>query len=307
MKPIKTNTPLTGAEICVLSFFDGMIPAHIRLLQRATKTAGGKKDHVGVVVVCNEENPDGSILLTLQERVNMLREMGFPHIETWLLPPEHKAIKDPALPLAVNAIPCMLGDDLLENPFFKRMRHSLKEAINPTDETDKQPSLANAINASKIQLKEMICQGEVEEALHFSGYAYPLYGRVVTGNMIGRTLGYPTANLRVDNAGKVLPAQGVYTALVLVEGKWFQSMVNIGIRPTLDMDNVTIEAHLFGFQENIYGKTIGIHFLSRVRDEMRFASLADLKHQLDQDRRNAQQKLADFLPHLKTTDFVKWS
>lgn len=121
--------------------------------------------------------------------------------------------------------------------------------------------------------------------------AYRLTGKVVEGNKIGRTLGYPTANMQLENPTEVVPGQGVYTAMVSMNDHWFQSMVNVGIRPTLDMYNVTIEAHLFGFQGDIYGKTFTIHFLERIRDEMRFSSLSELKEQLDRDREKSRKSL----------------
>lgn len=136
----------------------------------------------------------------------------------------------------------------------------------------------------------LVESGAVKEAGLLLGHAPFLEGTVVEGNRIGRTLGYPTANLR-PYQGQVVPAQGVYVAMVKVEGHWYESMVNIGIRPTLDLKNVTIEAHLFDFDEDIYGEHISIHFLDRIRDEMRFPSLGALKDQLQKDRRQSLQML----------------
>lgn len=136
--------------------------------------------------------------------------------------------------------------------------------------------------------------GAVLEAGRLLGHAVFLVGLVVEGNRIGRTLGYPTANLRPAGHRQVIPAQGVYVAMVKVGCRWHESMVNIGIRPTLDLENVTIEAHLFEFDEDIYGEHISIHFLDRIRDEMRFPSLAALKDQLQKDRSESLQKLREF-------------
>jgi len=132
-------------------------------------------------------------------------------------------------------------------------------------------------------IKSLVESGGVREAANLLGHAYFLEGIVVEGNRIGRNLGYPTANLKPEPA-QVIPAQGVYVALVKVLGHWYESMVNIGIRPTLDLENVTIEAHLFDFSEDIYGEKISLHFLERIRDEMRFPSLGSLKDQLEKDK-----------------------
>jgi len=123
------------------------------------------------------------------------------------------------------------------------------------------------------------------------GYLYPLTGKVVYGNKIGRTLGFPTANLRPDDSDKIVPPMGVYAGWVKHNGSWYKSMINIGIRPTLDLENVTIEAHIFDFSGNIYGQEISIHFQTRIRDEMRFPSMEVLKSQLQKDQKTALQLL----------------
>lgn len=123
------------------------------------------------------------------------------------------------------------------------------------------------------------------------GYLYPLTGKVVYGNKIGRTLGFPTANLRPEDSDKIIPPMGVYAGWVKHKGSWYKSMINIGIRPTLDLENVTIEAHIFDFSGNIYGQEISIHFQTRIRDEMRFPSMEVLKKQLHKDQKTALQLL----------------
>ncbi len=154
------------------------------------------------------------------------------------------------------------------------------------------------------EIISLIEDGHVEAAAKTLGYAFPLEGLVVEGNRIGRTLGYPTANLRVADRHKVLPGQGVYVALVKSGDTWYHSMANIGIRPTLDMEHVTIEAHLFDFDKDIYGEWITIAFLGRIRDEMRFNSLSQLKMQLQQDSIKAKKLLDRLAPANTTANFV---
>jgi len=135
-------------------------------------------------------------------------------------------------------------------------------------------------------LKELIENGQVYEAGILQGFACNVRGAVVEGNRVGRKLGYPTANLKVM-PGFVVPAQGVYVGFVKLDNRWFKSMINIGIRPTLDQHNVTVEAHILEFDRDIYGQTIEIHFIRRIRHEMRFPSLEALKMQLHSDRRKS--------------------
>jgi hypothetical protein len=116
------------------------------------------------------------------------------------------------------------------------------------------------------------------------GYYYPLSGIVVPGNMIGRTIGFPTVNLQIDDKSKILPPMGVYSGWVRIPSGWYRAMINIGIRPTLDLNNVTIEANIFDFDGDLYGQEISLHLYSRIRDELRFPSLTYLKGQLLNDK-----------------------
>lgn len=116
------------------------------------------------------------------------------------------------------------------------------------------------------------------------GYYFPLTGTVVHGNKVGRTLGYPTLNIQPNESRKLIPPMGVYTGLAKIHSRWYKTMINIGIRPTIDLSKVTIEAHIFDFSEEIYGETVAVHFTGRIRDEMRFESLDVLKEQLKVDQ-----------------------
>jgi hypothetical protein len=123
------------------------------------------------------------------------------------------------------------------------------------------------------------------------GYFYPLSGTVVHGNQIGRTLGYPTANLQPESLNKPIPPRGVYAGWVKLSQGWYRTMINIGIRPTLDMENVTIEANIFDFEGDLYGQDISLHFVAHIRNEMRFPSLSALKEQLFDDKEQTQKIL----------------
>ena len=148
---------------------------------------------------------------------------------------------------------------------------------------------------------EQVTSGRVYAFMQEMGKAYSISGMIVEGNKIGRTLGYPTANLDPDTNTVILPGQGVYTAMVHIGSQWYESMVNVGIRPTLNLKQVTIEAHLFGASGNLYGERMSVHLLEKLRDEMRFSSLAELKEQLDMDRDAAQKAIAAMRPHLTCT------
>ena len=117
------------------------------------------------------------------------------------------------------------------------------------------------------------------------GYEYSLLGVVVAGNRLGRTIGFPTANMQLYEPLKLVPGNGVYFVRVHTLDRDWYGMCNVGCRPTVGLGNArTIETHIFGFDEDIYGLDIKVTFLEKIRDEVRFASLDELKNQLNHDR-----------------------
>ena len=151
-----------------------------------------------------------------------------------------------------------------------------------------------AISSSRIR-KLISEEGDVCEAMHLLSYPYRLKGRIVGGHRIGRTLGFPTANLQlVEDQEKALPRPGVYAVQVRTnDGVCYNGMLNFGKRPTVkDDDLYTIEVHLFGFQGDLYGSDIEVYFFHFMRPERSFASLEELKLQLQKDREQAQALLS---------------
>ena len=124
------------------------------------------------------------------------------------------------------------------------------------------------------------------------GYSYSLLGVVVAGNKLGRTMGFPTANMELYEPLKIVPANGVYAVEVEVLGQRHGGICNIGTRPTVDAGNArTIETNIFGFNDDIYGLDLRISFIARLRDEHRFASLDELRAQIEADRKQASAYL----------------
>ncbi len=137
---------------------------------------------------------------------------------------------------------------------------------------------------SSSMVRRALLNGDVKLAETMLGYAYEMSGIVVAGNKIGRNIGYPTANLKINYRHKLIPGQGVYATLVKVNDTVYKAMTNIGFRPTIDADHLTIEANIFDFNQDIYDREITLSFIDRIRDEKRFASLGDLQLQLANDK-----------------------
>ena len=141
------------------------------------------------------------------------------------------------------------------------------------------------IVVSSTKIREAISSGDVENAARMLGYGYSLLGVVVAGNRLGRTIGFPTANMRLYEPLKLLPGNGVYSVEVEFQGKLYRGMTNIGVRPTVNAGkDTTVETNIFGFDEDIYGLDLKVTFLRKIRDERRFESLEALKVQLEKDR-----------------------
>ena len=148
--------------------------------------------------------------------------------------------------------------------------------------------LANVtISSTKIRRALLAC--EIETANELLGYEYFFTGRVVEGNKLGRTIGYPTANIEVELPEKLVPGNAVYAVDLNVNGKRHKGMLNIGTRPTVEGHERTIEAHIFNFDENIYGTNVTVYMKRKLRDEVKFSGLEALKEQLAIDAQQAQQ------------------
>ena len=145
-----------------------------------------------------------------------------------------------------------------------------------------------AVSSTKI--RAALCEGDIAAAEAMLGYRYGLCGVVVAGNKIGRKLGFPTANMQLYEPLKLVPASGVYAVWVDVLGQRCKGVCNIGVRPTVGQGNaLTIETHILDFDQDIYGLDLRIEFVTRLREERRFASLGQLSEQLAQDCQKAVQ------------------
>ncbi|MFA6592703.1 MAG: riboflavin biosynthesis protein RibF [Bacteroidales bacterium] len=139
---------------------------------------------------------------------------------------------------------------------------------------------------SSTKIREALSRGDVVQANSMLGYNYCLFGVVVSGNQLGRTMGFPTANMQLYEPLKLVPENGVYAVEVETLGEKYHGMCNIGVRPTVGNDNaLTIETNIFDFDKDIYGLDIKISFVERIRQECRFSGLNALQAQLCRDKR----------------------
>lgn len=137
---------------------------------------------------------------------------------------------------------------------------------------------------SSSVVRWLLQEGQAQPAARLLGRLYEITGQVVRGNQIGRRIGYPTANLYIEDANKLIPALGVYATKVFYGNRTFDGMTNIGMRPTINAFKLTIETNIFDFDEDIYYESLTIHLVKRIRNEKKFGSLDILKAQLSEDK-----------------------
>jgi riboflavin kinase/FMN adenylyltransferase len=150
----------------------------------------------------------------------------------------------------------------------------------------------NEVTISSTKIRRALADGNIELANAYLGYDYLLTGTIVKGKQLGRTIGYPTANIQIEDNYKQIPLEGVYIAKSILDGKTFYGMMNIGTRPTVDGILQTIEMHFFDFNQDLYGQKITVSLLKRMRSEQKFDSLHDLKNQLALDKITAQDYIS---------------
>ena len=283
--------------------FDGAHKGHKYVLKRLIEMAE-KAGNESVLLtfyphprhVLYPDNQDLKLLNTIDEKIEELKKSGLQHFVI------HEFTKEFSRTKSVNFIRDLLVNKLnmgqmvigYDHHFGRNREGSYEELkelselynfeleqIPPQDEGD--------VTVSSTKIRKLLCIGDVEKANAFLGYAYSINGKVVKGNKVGRTIGYPTANILVENKWKLIPADGVYAVKVQLAGKQYFGMLNIGERPTIADDKHVIEVHIFGFSADVYGSKIKVELVKRIRDEKQFDKLEHLKNQLKVDANNCKR------------------
>lgn len=147
----------------------------------------------------------------------------------------------------------------------------------------------DGMRVSSSLIRRLIVEGNITEASNCMGHPYSITGSVAHGFQEGRRIGFPTANIVPESAEKLVPGNGVYATRVSVEGgEWMPAMLNIGTNPTFQRQQTTIEAHIIGFEGDIYGRKVRVEFGRKLRDEQRFESLEALQKQLEADKKEVE-------------------
>lgn len=293
--------PRVKNPIVTTGTFDGVHIGHQKLINRLNQLA---KDVDGETVlftfdphprmVLHPEDHGLQLLSTLDEKCEQLEAAGIDHLV--VQPFSKKFSRMTALEYVRDFLVNQLHVHTIVigyNHHFGRNREGsfqqLKEFSEMFDFKVEEigPQEIEQINVSSTKTRNALLNGEVDRAAKYLGNNYQLNGRVIKGKMLGRQLGFPTANLDLTSPHKLIPKPGAYAVMVEVDKIWHKGMLNIGINPTAGSDNqTTIEVHVLDFAQDIYDKRIKVAFVKRIRDEVKFDSLDALKSQLEQDKQH---------------------
>ncbi|WJJ96902.1 bifunctional riboflavin kinase/FAD synthetase [Algibacter luteus] len=294
------NTLPDKPTVVTIGTFDGVHIGHQKIIQRLINT--GKEEGLKSVILTFFPHPrmvlqkDSNIKLinTIDERHGILKNMGldflvikkFTHQFSRLSAEDF--VKD-ILVEKLKAKKVIIGYDHR----FGRNRNAdindLKvygEAFGfEVEEISAQDIDDVAVSSTKI--RTAITEGDIKKANDYLGYHFMLTGKVTKGKGLGKQIDYPTANIEITEDYKIIPKQGSYIVKSIISDKLVYGMMNIGMNPTVNGSMQTIEVHFFDFDKDIYGKTIEIELLDRIRDEEKFESIEALKLQLAKDKESA--------------------
>ncbi|MDR1004015.1 MAG: riboflavin biosynthesis protein RibF [Prevotellaceae bacterium] len=298
--------PSTAYRPCAatIGFFDGVHRGHRYLIEQVTEAARERRLDAAVVtfpvhprqVLQPTFRPE--LLTTFDEKLALLTSLGIDRCITVDFTADTAALTARAfmqlLHDTYNVQALLIGYD-------HRFGHNRSEGFDDYVRCGKalgmevvraQAYVAGDMPVSSSAIRALLHEGDVSAAAGCLGYNYALEGTVVGGYRVGRTIGYPTANLRVDNPDKAIPADGVYAVRITVEGATYGGMLYIGRRPTLQNGSErSIEVNIFGFSRDIYNCRIRMEFVSYVRGDQTFGSMDELIAQLHKDEAEVRRLL----------------
>ena len=287
--------------IATTGFFDGVHLGHRLVIERLVSLARERGDESLVVTfwphpraVLQDGARELRLLNSLEEKKGLLRNLGVDRVEVLDFTRSFAALTAEqylreilrdrfGVTTLLMGYDNRLGSDRLTAASLKPIADGMGMELIELSPLSFRPSEASG-EISSTQIRTALESGDIESAAEMLGYGYALKGVVVAGNRLGRTIGFPTANMKLYEPLKLVPGRGVYAVEAEVLGKKYRGMTNIGLRPTVGGSFTTIETHILDFDEDIYGLPLRITFLRRLRNEVHFPSLEALKEQLEKDR-----------------------
>lgn len=310
MKTMILTKEQCNVEPCVatIGFFDGVHRGHRHLIRQVVEAAKGE-GKMSMVITFDRHprqflHPDTmpQMLNTPDERERLLAEEG---VDICVILPFNNEIAalsarefmSDVLVGRLNVRHLIIGYD---HRFGRNRADGFEDYVRYGTELGMEVSQSDAFSldaegVSSSVIRRMISEGNVEGASLRLGYCYSITGKVVGGYQNGRKIGFPTANIKVEDSTKIIPQAGVYAVKVRSEAMQgvMSGMMNIGKRPTFGGESTSLEINIFGFDGDLYGSVLSVMFVRKMRDERRFGTEAELIEQLTRDREEAERILDD--------------
>jgi len=284
--------------VVTIGTFDGVHYGHQKIIKRLcelAKATGGESviltffPHPRLII--DPENQDLKMINTIDEKARILASLGVDHLIITpftrdfsnLSPAEY--IKN-ILVDTIGVKQLIVGYD---HRFGKDRAGGMPELEAGAEVYDYKIEVIpeqdiNDVAVSSTKIRNALLNGEVSLAANYLGYSFSLFGRVIKGDKIGRTIGFPTANIFIEETYKLIPSDGIYAVTVDMSGQLFKGMAYIGQRPTINGMTRNIEVNIFDFNQEIYGQDITMTFLQFLRHDVKFTGLDTLKLQLQKDK-----------------------
>ncbi len=301
------NIEHAANTVLTVGTFDGVHKGHRALINTVVEAA--KERNARSVVVTFDPHPREIInpgksgihmLTSLEERCELLEDMGvdillvIPFDRDFSLLSSEEFVRD-VIYNKIGVSEFVIGYD---HHFGKDREGTidtikkLGKELNFDSRVVSKQEMGDVTISSTLIRRTLAEQGDVKKAAEYLNRSYLLNGMVAHGDKRGKPIGFPTANLKPEHKNKVIPKNGVYAVNVRVDEEWYGGMMNIGVRPTFENNEHTLEVHIFDFSREIYGQTIQVRFIDRIRDEKKFSGTQQLKEQLVRDKELALKLLS---------------
>lgn len=294
--------------IVTVGTFDGVHFGHQKIIQRLQKIA--KKNNGESILLTFDPHPrkvllnDQGLKLihTINEKINILENLGLDHLVIYPFTIEFskfsaKRYIDELLIQKLGTHTLVIGYDHHFGNDREGNIDLLKkyEKSNPFYLEEIKAHEIEEIKISSTKVRSAIEKGNIHLVNDYCGHFYEFSGEVVHGNGIGKTIGTPTANIKLNSNEKIIPFDGVYAVVCQIKDSNYKGIMNIGFKPTVDEGQKrTVEIHLFNYEKDIYGQDLRTKVIERIRDEVKFNSLKDLKSQILKDNEKAKKILGSF-------------
>ena len=286
--------PSETKTIITIGTFDGVHLGHSFILNRLSAIAQKTKMQSVLLTffphprhVLQTADQDMKLINTLDEKKTLLEKSGLDNLVV------HEFSKEFSRIQSVNFVRDYLVEKLnlhtlvigYDHHFGRNREGSIKELTTLSEIYGFNiemisPQLFEDVAVSSTKIRKLLEKGEIEQANDYLGYTFFIFGKVIRGNAIGKKIGFPTANIEIEDKWKLHPADGVYAVQVMLGERTYKGMMNIGNKPTVEGRKKTLEVHLLDFSEDIYGEQLQIKFIEKIREEKKFENLDALKQQL---------------------------